>query len=96
MELGLPENEEIGIATISTPQISNKVFCKIQQITFGGKVRTTKIRTSKFKKNIKNVSKHQNIESVHLNFHKSDQNIENQKYQLPMAYYLWIPRPVGG
>jgi hypothetical protein len=60
-----------------------------------GKVRATKIRTPKFKKNIENVSKHQNIESVHLNFHKSDQNIENQKYQLPMAYYLWIPRPVG-
>jgi hypothetical protein len=59
-----------------------------------GKVRTTKIRTLKFKKNIENVSKHQNIESVHLNFHKSD--IENQKYQLPMAYYLWIPRPVEG
>ncbi len=30
----------------------------------GEKVRTTKIITSKLKKNIKNVSKHQNIESV--------------------------------
>ncbi len=27
------------------------------------------------------------------NFHKSDQNVENRKYQLPMAYYLWIPMP---
>jgi hypothetical protein len=29
---------------------------------------------------------------------KKDHNVENQKYlfkQLPMAYYLWIPRPVG-
>ena len=29
-------------------------------------------------------------------FHKSDQNVENKKHQLPMAYYLWLPRPVGG
>ncbi len=28
-------------------------------------------------------------------FHKSDQNVENKKHQLPMAYYLWLPRPVG-
>jgi uncharacterized protein with PQ loop repeat len=39
------------------------------------KVRTTKIRTSKFKKNVKNVSKHQNIKSVHLNF-------QNVKYYI--------------
>ncbi len=29
---------------------------------------------------------------------KKDHNVENQKClfkQLPMAYYLWIPRPVG-
>jgi hypothetical protein len=29
---------------------------------------------------------------------KKDHNVENQKYifkQLPMAYYLWLPRPVG-
>jgi hypothetical protein len=29
---------------------------------------------------------------------KKDHNVENQKYlfkQIPMAYYLWIPRPVG-
>ncbi len=29
---------------------------------------------------------------------KKDHNVENQKYlfkQLPMEYYLWIPRPVG-
>ncbi len=29
---------------------------------------------------------------------KKDHNVENQKYlfkQLPVAYYLWIPRPVG-
>jgi hypothetical protein len=44
---------------------------------FGEKVRTTKIRTSKFKKNIENVSKHQNIESVFLVHHYYDnQNIE--------------------
>jgi hypothetical protein len=36
---------------------------------FWEKVRTTKIRTSKFKKNIKNISKHQNIESVFLVHH---------------------------
>ncbi len=43
------------------------------------------------KKNYK-PSEHQKCLS---NFHKSDQNAENKKYQLPMAYYLWIPRPVG-
>ena len=37
-------------------------------------------------------SEHRKCPSI---FHKSDQNIENRKYQLPMAYYLWIPRPVG-
>jgi hypothetical protein len=29
---------------------------------------------------------------------KKDHNVENQKYifkQLLMAYYLWLPRPVG-
>jgi hypothetical protein len=26
---------------------------------------------------------------------KKDQNVENKKLQLPMAYYLWLPRPVG-
>jgi hypothetical protein len=26
---------------------------------------------------------------------RKDQNIENQKEQLPMAYYLCVPRPVG-
>ncbi len=42
------------------------------------KVRTMKIRTSKFKKNIENVSKHQNIESVFLDHHYFyNQNIES-------------------
>ena len=27
---------------------------------------------------------------------KKDQNIKNWKPLLPMAYYLWLPRPVGG
>ena len=26
---------------------------------------------------------------------KTDQNVENKKHQLPLAYYLWLPRPVG-
>ncbi len=26
---------------------------------------------------------------------KKDQNVKNKKHQLPMAYYLWLPRPVG-
>jgi hypothetical protein len=44
----------------------------------GERVTTTKIRTLKFKKNIKNVSKHQNIESVFLVHHYYDnQNIES-------------------
>jgi hypothetical protein len=38
-------------------------------------------------------SEHQKCPSI---FHKSDQNVENQKYQVPMAYYLWLPKPVGG
>ena len=45
----------------------------------------------------------QNVESLKRSerrkcpsiFHKSDQNVENKKHQLPMAYYLWLPRPVG-
>ncbi len=27
---------------------------------------------------------------------KKDQNVENKNHQLPRAYYLWLPRPVGG
>jgi hypothetical protein len=27
---------------------------------------------------------------------KKGQNVENKKHQLPMAYYLWLPRPMGG
>ncbi len=27
---------------------------------------------------------------------RKDQNVENQKDQLPKAYYLCVPRPVGG
>jgi hypothetical protein len=27
---------------------------------------------------------------------RKDQNVENHKDQLPMAYYLCVPRPVGG
>jgi hypothetical protein len=51
--------------------------------------RKLKMRTSK----VKNLSKDQLIESLH----KSDQNVErSEPRQLPMAYYLWIPRPVGG
>jgi hypothetical protein len=38
-------------------------------------------------------SEHRKCPSI---FHESDQNVENRKYQLPMAYYLWLPRPVGG
>ena len=52
-------------------------------IYLGGKVRTTKIRTLKTKKNIKKILKHRKCPS---NFHKRDQNVESQKYQLPMAY----------
>ncbi len=53
------------------------------------KVTTTKIRTSKTKKNIEKIAKHQNIESVFY----VDQNIESQKDQniesdLPMAFDL--------
>ncbi len=38
-------------------------------------------------------SEHRKCPSI---FHKSDQNVKNQKYQLSMAYYLWLLRPVGG
>ncbi len=38
-------------------------------------------------------SEHRKCPSI---FHKSDQNVENRKYQLPMAYYLWIPRGLWG
>ncbi len=53
------------------------------------KVRTTKITTSKTKKNSKNSVDDQNIEKIY----KSDQNIEIQKDQniksdLPMAFCL--------
>ncbi len=45
-----------------------------------------KVRTTKFKKNVENVSKHQNIKSVHLSFYQSDQNVKNWKGQLPITY----------
>jgi hypothetical protein len=38
-------------------------------------------------------SEHRKCPSI---FHRSDQKVENRKYQLPIAYYLWLPRPVGG
>ena len=50
------------------------------------KVRTTKIRTSKFKKNIENVSKHQNIESVFL-VHHYYYNQNNKSVFLVHHYY---------
>jgi hypothetical protein len=61
-----------------------------------GKVRTKKITTLKTKKNIEKIQNHQNIESVHLFSIKVIRMCENLKYQLPMAYYLWLPKPVGG
>ncbi len=54
------------------------IFSPISIPIFREKVRTTKIRTSKFKKNIENVSKHQNTESVFLVHHYYyNQNIES-------------------
>ena len=53
------------------------LFWKRKQIFPRERVTTTKIRTSKFKKNIENVSKHQNIESVFLVHHYYDnQNVK--------------------
>jgi hypothetical protein len=60
------------------------------------KVRTMKIRTLKFKKEHQKCFKASEHQKCPSEFPKSDQNVENQKYQLPMADYLWIPRPVGG
>jgi|LakMenEpi03Aug12_release.lakeMendotaPanAssembly.Ray.scaffolds.fasta_scaffold3850291_1 hypothetical protein len=44
----------------------------------GEKVRTTRIRMSKTKKNVKKISKHQNIESVHKSVFLVDHNYKNQ------------------
>ena len=48
--------------------------------------------------NNQNIKKNIEIDSWCSDFTygvKKDQNVENQKHQLPMAYYLWLPRPVG-
>ena len=39
--------------------------------------------------------KDQNVESVHLFSIKVIRTSKIKKHQLPMAYYLWLPRPVG-
>ncbi len=71
-----------------------------------------RVRTSKVFVRMIRTSKDQNIENlkrirtskVKLDFRRSDftygvkknQNVENQKEQLPMAYCLCVPRSVGG
>ncbi len=127
------ENYLATVAIICTFELPRNWYCEKFQLNFpvvskyilvnsGEKVTTTKITTSKTKKNIKNfvnhhyiekslfsssLLQHQNVESVFLLRHyynknsdfqfsdftygiKKDQNVENQKHQLPMAYYLWI------
>ncbi len=64
---------EKKVVQTKRPQVIPNISFRVWE-----KVRTTKIRTSKFKKNIKNVSKHQNIESVFLVHHYYyNQNIES-------------------
>ena len=55
---------------------------------FWGKVRTTKIRTSKTKKNIEKIQNHQNIENVHLFSIKviRTSKIENINYLWRITY----------
>ena len=64
------------------------------------------------KENIEKFVNNHYIESVFLVHHYYDKNQtfdvlfylwrqkrsqrRKSKYQLPMAYYLWLPRPVGG
>ena len=91
----------------------------LDNYNYGEKVRTTKITTSKTKKNIEKFGDDHCIEMCPLVDHyydittttkkdfgrcdftygiKKAHNVKNQKYlfkQLPMAYNLWIPRPVG-
>ena len=54
----------------------------------------TTITTSKRFIKVIRTSKKEKIRTSKV-FHKSDQNVKNRKYQLPMAYYLWLPKPVG-
>jgi hypothetical protein len=49
-----------------TKTVEKKLFDQSAKSRLGGKVRTTKITTSKTKKNIEKIQNHQNIESVHL------------------------------
>ncbi len=74
------------------------LFCLLEQAhnIFTGKgqnYENQNIENQKEHRKNSESSEHRKCPSI---FHKSDQNVENQKYQLPMAYYLWIPRPVGG
>jgi hypothetical protein len=60
------------------------------------KIRTSKIRTSKIRM-FKRTSKVKN-DFWHSDFTygiRKDQNVENWKDQVPMAYYLCVPRHVG-
>jgi hypothetical protein len=71
------------------------------------KIRTLKVFVRMIRmlkdKNVKNL-KRIRTSKVKLDFRRSDftygvrknQNVENRKEQLPMAYCLCVPRPVGG
>jgi hypothetical protein len=55
-------------------------------------IRTSKIRTLKRMSKVKN-----DFQCSDFTYGvKKDQNIKNRKKQLPMAFYLCVPRPVGG
>jgi hypothetical protein len=74
----------------------------IMNLTLGEGVGTSKIRTSKGQ-NVESIfrmirtSKDQNVKNQNVEKNigvRKDLNVENQKDQLPMAYYLCVPRPV--
>jgi hypothetical protein len=73
----------VGLGLMKFAFTSSSVFLnfmsnfKIQKV-YWKRVRTTKIRTSKVKKNIQNLSEYQNVESL---FEVVDQNIENHKVE---------------
>ncbi len=64
---------------------SDRIQRFLKRLIQGEKVRTTKITTSKTKKNIEKVGDDHYIEKIY----KSDQNIEIQKIRTSKVTYLW-------
>ncbi len=74
-------------------RMQTRINVKVEHLGKGQNYENHNIENQKEHRKNSKPSEHQKCSSI---FHKSDQNVENRKYQLPMVYYLWLPKPVGG